>query len=134
MWSRGPFPAGKVNDGILFRGGRLDEPRESWDPQALYSYIPEGKKNIGDSGYAGTPEKCTVSMDEHPQWVLHILNRAKARQENYHSLMKDFGVLYQRFRHGKKSAASRLEKHEKCVNAVHVVLYFDLKHRPLQDV
>lgn len=133
VWSRGPFPAGAMNDGVLFRGGRLDEPRESWDPAALYSRIPEGKKAIGDSGYVGTPEKCTIAMDEHSDWVKHIINRVKARQENYHKLMKDFGVLYQRFRHG-KTPEDRMAKHKICVDSVHVILHFDLNHRPLLDV
>lgn len=133
IWSRGPFPAGEVNDGKLFRGGNIDDPEETWDSEALYSCIPKGKKAIGDSGYVGVPEKCTIAMEEHPKWVIQIINRAKARQENYHCLMKDFGVLYQRFRHG-KSAETRMSKHKICVQSVHLILHFDLVHRPLLDM
>lgn len=133
VWSRGPFPAGNTNDGVLFRGGKLDEPSESWYPEALYSQLAERQKAIGDSGYVGTPEKCTVAMDEHPKWVKDIINRAKAREENYHKLMKDFGALKQRFRHGKNST-DRKKKHCVCVNAVHVILHFDLVYHPLSDV
>jgi hypothetical protein len=84
-----------------FWGGNHDEPHEAWDSAALYTCIPEGKKAIGDSGHIGKPEKCTVAMDEHPKWVIQMIYRIKAHQENYHCLMKDFRVLYHCFCHGK---------------------------------
>ena len=82
-----------MNDGILFRGGKLDEPRDTWDKNALYFQLPAKGKAIADSAYVGTPEKCTTSMDEHPPWVTHIINRALAKGENYHGRMKQFGAV-----------------------------------------
>jgi hypothetical protein len=74
-------------------------------------------------------------MEEHPPWVTHIINRALAKGENYHGRMKQFGALYQRFRSGKGNAyQDRMAKHKICVDAVHVILYFELPHHPLQDV
>ena len=102
--------------------------------KSLYFQLPAKGKAIADSAYVGTPEKCTTSMDEHPPWVTHIINRALAKGENYHGRMKQFGALYQRFRSGRRTLKDRLRKHKICVDAVHVILYFELPHQPLQDV
>lgn len=120
-----------AHDGCLFRGGTKDEPRELWDANSLYNHIPDGKKAIGDSLYGGMPEKCTISREGHARETKKMINLAKAREERYHGHTKEFHVLKYRFRHGKKSAAELLSKHKTCVDVIHILMHFELVHRPL---
>ena len=85
---RGPKLAGEMADGTMFCGGPLNEPKETWDPEALYFKLPAGKKAIGDSAYKHIPEKVITfaKSDE----AKKIINRAKARQESYHWRLKTF--------------------------------------------
>lgn len=133
IWSRGPFPAKTKHDGTLFRGGELHKPRDTWDKDALFNHIPKGKKVIGDNSYGGTHDKSCVALEGHSEEALKQINRAKAREENYHKLMKDFDILWNRFRHG-TNGADRMEKHRTVVQAIHVILYFELVHRPIMDM
>lgn len=135
MWSRGPFPAGDplvAHDGCFFRGGSLKKPKSEWDKNSLYFQIPDGKKAIGDSLYAGMPDKCTVALNGHNKVTRDLINLAKAREERYHGHTKEFNVLKYRFRHG-SSADDMLSKHKLCVDSIHILLHFDLQHRPLMD-
>ena len=84
VWSDGPYAAGApevAHDGCLFRGGKADQPKETWKETSLYNQIPDGCKAIGDSLYKGMPEKCTVSMEGHTRETKKAINRAKARDD-----------------------------------------------------
>lgn len=130
---QGPFAAGAMDDGVLFRGGKLNEPRHLWKKESLYHLLPKGIKAIGDSAYCGMPEKVTVSIEGHSEQSMKFINRAKARQENYHHRLKDFAVLGSRFRHG-KSTETKMAMHQMCVEAICVIVQFDLQHHPLLEV
>jgi hypothetical protein len=117
----------------LFRGGTLDQPKSLWNKNSLYHKIPPGKKAIGDSLYGGMPDKCTVAVEGHNYLTQNMINRAKALQENYHGRMQEFHVLKHRFRHGNASVEMKMSKHKSCVESIHVLLHFDLQHRPLGD-
>ncbi len=41
----------------------------TWDKNALYFQIQEGKKLIGNSGYKGEPSKISTTVDEHSDEV-----------------------------------------------------------------
>lgn len=62
--TNGPHPASK-HDMTIFRGGTTKEKKENWEKNSLYFKIPEGKRAIGDSGYAGEPEKNAISLPGH---------------------------------------------------------------------
>lgn len=91
-----------------------------------------GRKAIGDSLYGGMPDKCTVALKGHNQVARDLINRAKARGERYHGHTKEFNLLKGRLRHG-SSADDALAKHKTCVDSVHVLMHFELMHRPMFD-
>ena len=70
---RGPFPAGAMHDGTLFRGGKKEEKMEDRDKASLYFKTPLGKKAIGDSGYEGIPEKATCTDMANQRWTETVL-------------------------------------------------------------
>ena len=124
VWIRGPEPAGKIQYGTMFRGGKKND--KGKDESALYYQLPEGKKAIGDSGYDWMPEKVTVTRDGQSRDFQKFLGRAKNRQESLHSRLKAFRVLGCRFRHG-KGTKNKLELHKICVEAVCVIVQYDME-------
>lgn len=130
VWMRGPFAAGEKNDKTVFCGGTKKEPKDKWDQEALYFKLPEGKKAIGDSIYEGIPEKVTCVRDGQSPIVKDFLNRALARQENYHDRLWAYGVLKQQFRHN----VNKMAQHKMCAEAVNVIVQYDLKYHPLFDL
>lgn len=135
MWSRGPFPAGApevAHDGCLFCGGKVDQPKSEWDQNSLYHQLRSHQKAIGDSLYGGMPEKCTISRKGHDKLTKRLINRAKAREERYHGHTKEFNVLKLRFRHG-SCPDDALAKHKTVVDSIHILMHFELQHRPLFD-
>jgi hypothetical protein len=133
VWKRGPYPAGKYHDKTLFCGAEnKDTPKEEWDRSALYFQLPKGKKAIADSAYEGIPEKVTVKRNGQEKDVIDFIDRAQNRQESYHSRLDSYAILRHRFRHG-TSSQNKLDLHNMCVEALMVVLHFDLQHRPLWE-
>jgi hypothetical protein len=135
MWSNGPYPAGDkgfAHDGCLFRGGYISQDKSTWDKSSLYFHIPSGKKAIGDGLYGGMSEKCSVSMDGHNGLTKRMSNRAKVMQETYHGKMRDFHVLKHRFHHG-STVEKKMSMNKTCVEAIHIFMHYDLKHRPLLE-
>lgn len=124
------MPAGEMPDGTMFCGGSLDEPEESWDQEALYFKLPEGKKAIADSSYKNIDKVTTFAKSKEAK---DFINRAKARQESYNSRLKCFHVLTIPFRHG-KSTAEKMALHQMCAEAVSVIVGFDLKYHPLMEL
>jgi len=108
VWINGPFPAGQ-NDLQVFRkeGG-------------LKSQIPDGKKAIADSGYAGEP-KLSIQNPHDTSLVKNYKNRARARHESFNGRIKSFKILDERFRHG-------FAKHKAVFEAVCVIVQFDLEN------
>lgn len=125
VWIRGPIPAGQMHDSTVFRGGRKNDKKH--DKTALYWKLPVGKKAIGDSGYAGMPDKVTVTKDGQSKALKQFLGRAKNRQESLHTRLKSFNVLSGCFRHG-KGTESKLELHKTCVEAVCVIVQYDMEN------
>ena len=129
----GPLAAGEKGDRTIFCGGLLSEPRESWDQASLYNRLPKGKKAIADSAYKGISEKVTITLNKHSSRVKKFINRAKARQESYHWRQKTYDVLGSRFRHG-TSTEDKKAMHQMCVEAVCVIVQYDMKYHPLMQL
>ena len=127
VWTNGPHPASK-HDMTIFRGGTKKEKTETWEQNSLYFKIPAGKKAIGDSGYAGEPEKIAISLPGHSVATKKFFARIKSRHETVNSRFKFFNILDHRFRHGR-------EKHKMCFEAVCVIVQYDMENgHPLFEV
>lgn len=122
---RGPYPP-SIHDITIFRGGDSSD-RDSWDQDALYSKLGEGEKCVGDSGYAGEPSKVVVEKEEHSKSMKLFLSRAKNRQETFHTRLKSFNILGQRFHHG-KNTSQRMKLHKMAVEAVTGIIQFDYEN------
>ena len=59
----------------LLRGGEADLKVRDRDPAALFLTLPPGIKCIGNSGYAGEPDKIVVSRPEHQKDLKKFLAR-----------------------------------------------------------
>lgn len=130
---RGPFPAGATNDGTIFRGGTKDISRDEWDQSSLYFQMPSGKKAVGDSGYQGI-SNVTITKRKYSRKLKQFLNRTKLRQESFHTRLKSFNILGQRFRHG-SSTKNKMETHKMCVEAICVIVQIDMENgHPLFEV
>ena len=127
---RGPIPAGEKDDKTLFCGGTKAKGEENWDQSSLYFKLKDGQKAIGDRIYEGIPHKVTVKRHGHPKDVRGFINRACARQEQYHGRLWAYQVLRQDFRHNK----DKMAQHQMCTESVVVMVQYDLKFHPLPEV
>jgi hypothetical protein len=137
LWTAGPKPA-STHDITFFRGGtQVSKNRHkneaTWDANALYFQIPEGKKLIGDSGYKGELSKISTTADAHSAEVKEFFARAKSRQETINTRLKSFNVLSCRFRHG-KGVENKLRLHQTCFEAVCVLVQYDLAEHGLMEM
>ena len=126
IWRNGPFPA-SFHDITIFRGGKSDEPKESWKRDSLYFKMEEfvpGKKAIGDSAYEGEPEKVFVAKEGQSKDLREFMARVKQREETLHSRLQSFNVLMNHFRHG-KSPEERMKLHDECTGAVTLTVQYD---------
>jgi len=110
----------------FFRGGtQVSKTRHkneaTWDANALYFQIPEGKELIGDSGYKCELSKISTTADAHSAEVKEFFARAKSRQETINTRLNSFNVLSCRFRHG-KGVENKLRLHQTCFEAVCVLV------------
>jgi hypothetical protein len=133
----GPYPA-STHDITIFRGGtQVSKSQQNnktyWDQNALYFKIPKGKRLIGNSGYNGEPSKISGSKDEHSAEVKEFFAQAKSRQETINTRLKSFSTLSCRFCHG-KGVEDKLEAHQRCFEAVCVLVQYVLKFNPLMEV
>jgi len=128
---RGPFPA-SVHDITIFRGGKSDQDIGEWDRDALYfkmEELGEGKKGVGDSGYAGEPSKIVCTNSFHRSDFKEFLARVKNREETLHTRLKSFKILENRFRHG-RDTEEKMALHGACVEGIAVMVQYDYEKRP----
>ena len=122
------FPA-SVHDINIFRGGKANEDEEEWDKDSLYflmEKLGEGKKGVGDSGFAGEPDKIITTKDYHSKDLKEFIARVKNRQESLHIRLKAFNLLGNRFRHG-NSTKNKMELHGICTAAITVIVQYDFE-------
>ncbi|EJK49115.1 hypothetical protein THAOC_32038 [Thalassiosira oceanica] len=122
VWMRGPLPAGEMHDGTEVRPLRALSIGTDMNLNFLFL---TGKKAIGDSGYSGI-DNVTITREGHSREMKQWLGRAKNRQESLHSRIKSFNILKQRFRHGRKGTDDKLDLHRTCVEAVCVLVQYDM--------
>ena len=127
VWHRGGFPASH-HDITTFRGGKKEDGIDKWDKRALYFNIPDGKRGVGDSGYAGEPHKVTVAKYHQSRELKEWLGRVKNRHETLHTRLKSYCILKNRFRHGKKGTQSKIDEHTSAVEAVLVMTQYDFEN------
>lgn len=122
VWANGPLPAGVTND-----KGHFD--------RKLKAKIPPGKRAVGDSGYAGNPDKITIKRPEDSPAVRKFKRRSLARHENFNEQLKEFDCLSNTFRHHGDSKHDGDEKHKMAFMAVLVICQTQLElEMPLIDV
>jgi hypothetical protein len=126
VWISGPHVP-SCHDITVFRGGASDNSDE-WDRSALYFQLEAGEKCVGDSGYAGKPDKIVVEKDRHKPDMKKFLSRAKNRQETFHTRLKSFNILGNRFRHG-ANTDDKLRLHRMAVYAVAGIIQFDYENK-----
>jgi hypothetical protein len=123
---RGPFKAGKWNDGKIFSEDGVDY--NGTFTHCLKSIVPDGNKGVADGGYTGHGEQLTTPNRYDPEPLRKFKRRAKARQETLNSRLKSFRILDSRFRHG-------LKWHKVAFEAVCVVVQYEMENgHPLFDV
>ena len=127
VWVNGGFPA-STHDITIFRGGKKGE-NDKWDKKALYFQVPEGKRGVGDSGYAGESAHIAITRPEQTKAFKKFQARAKSRQEVFHARLKSFNVLKYRFRHGKIGGAQgKIDLHRSVVEAIAVLIQYDYEN------
>ncbi|KAL7544298.1 hypothetical protein ACHAWF_007685 [Thalassiosira exigua] len=123
----GPYNASR-SDICIFRGSKNSkEKKEHWNENALYFKVPEGKKVVGDGGFAGEPSKITTKSRQHPKEMRDWISRVLARQETLHTRLKSFNIVGHRFRHG-NSTEKRYELHKMALDAVSVIIQYDYEN------
>lgn len=112
VWINGPFPAA-TQDITIFK-------------QALEQKIPTNCYAVVDNGYSNRPKLALPSPVDSPA-LRKFKSRIRARQESFNTLLKNFDVLKQQFRHGET-------QHGDCFRAVAVICQYQLDHEsPLFD-
>ena len=86
------------------------------------SLYPRGKVTSRGSGI----DNVTITREGQSRELKQWLGRAKNRQESLHSRIKSFNILKQRFRHGRKGTDDKLDLHRTCVEAVCVLVQYDM--------
>ena len=126
VFKSGPSPASE-HDITIFRGGTSEQDKSEWKQDSLYFRMEElgqGKKAVGDSGFAGEPEKVITTKSHHSKQLKEFLARMKNRQESLHIRLRAFNILENRFRHG-KGTEDKMELHGVCVSAISVIVQYD---------
>ena len=106
VWVRGPTQPGKENDIMVFR-------------QALMHAIPANTRAIGDAGYAGEPDKISISSELDPIALAEFKRRVKSRHESFNQRLKCYKCLTTKFRHG-------VENHANAFRAVCAITQYQL--------
>ncbi len=119
----GPYEPSRA-DITIFRGGDPETKVEDRNQEAVYFKLKEGEKCIGDNGYNGEPSKLVVTKEEHSRPFKKFLARAKNRGETFHTRLKSFNILGNRFRHG-KNTKDKMDLHKMAVWAVAGIIQFD---------
>lgn len=93
VWINGPFPCGRYADITIFRRDLIHE-------------LEDNEKVEADKGYRGEPNFIVTPQEDNL-----VQSAVRGRHETVNKRFKQFGCLYQTFRHG-------LQKHFFCFNAV----------------
>lgn len=116
VWIHGPFPAGAWPDIKIFR-------------HCLLSHLSENERVVADQGYIGeAPKSVKCPGSAHcTDKIASMQSNARSRHETMNKRLKQWGCLFQQFRHGRN-------KHGDIFRAVVVITQLCLKDEPLYDV
>ena len=128
----GPYPPA-VHDITVFRGGENTQAEDTWDNDAIYFQVKNGKRIVGNSGYRGEPSKLVVKRDEHSPEFKEFIGRVLSRQETLFKGLKDFKILADRFAYG-RNTVERMALHKTAVEAIAVIKQYDYEngHPPFE--
>lgn len=94
----------------------------------------KGKRGVGDSAYAGEPDKIITTNNFHSAEMKEFLARVKNRGESVFVRFKAFNILRNRFRHG-SGTENKLALHGFCFRTIAVIVQYDFENeRPLFQV
>lgn len=138
-WINGPEPP-TMGDIKFLRGGDGGKKKgqwknfvDTWKKSALYFHIPKHVKLVGDSAYAGQPDKVATTKDAHDRQTKELFARMKSLQETVFKRIKDFKIM-RHFRHG-SGTKDRLEKIKIAFEATAVLVEYDIEYeKPLFEV
>jgi hypothetical protein len=138
IWTNGPFPAA-THDITIFRGGTKKNGKTTWKKSSLYHKMPVGTQLVGDLGYAGEPDKLSVTLQGHSDETKELFARLKSRGETLFRGYKSLGIMGGKpFRHkGKQGGGSKeqMAVHKLVFRAITVVMQYNMESgRPLFDV
>lgn len=105
----------------------MEEGQASWDRNALYFQLPDGKMVIADGGLAGEPDKILLHSNEHPPEMRVWIGQLKARQETLHARLKSWKILKDRFHHG-KNTQKRMDLHKMVVESICVITQYSYEN------
>jgi hypothetical protein len=125
IWLSGPHKAGVYNDAKIFRECGL-----------MHRLRRKGKKAIADSGYRGFSNEISMHNSLDTEEVREFKTRARQRHEIYNGMLKQFGVLSDRFRckNNKNERFTSAEKLQFCFEAVNVLVQYKMQTEPLFDI
>ena len=135
VWIRGPFPASEA-DITIFRGGKADEPEDTWDKSSLdfaTKALGNNSRGIADGGYAGEPETILTWHEGQSEALKEFVGRGKLREETLYSRLKGWNILENQFRHG-HGTDKRMELHGDVFMSICVITQYDFenKHEPFE--
>jgi hypothetical protein len=80
-------------DITVFRGGEVDEDKETGDQDALYFQIDKDERVLADSGYNNEIGKVVVTKNEHSSEFKDFMARAKNCHEILYTQLKSFNIV-----------------------------------------
>lgn len=105
---------------------------------SLFSWVPNEKRLISNSGYIGELKKILATLGDHSKEVKEYFTRAKSRQETINTRYKNFCIFSASFRHkGEMDSSSKIKMdlHGLVFNAITIFLQYDLGNgNPLFDM
>jgi hypothetical protein len=118
----------------FLRGGKAKQAKSTWKKDSLYNNVPDAIKLVGDSAYAGQPDKVTRTMDAHQPKTKKLFARIKSMNETANGRLKSFKALREAFRHG-TSTNDKLKKIKMTFEAAAVLVQYDIENgHPLMEV
>ena len=116
VWVNGPFPCGAFPDINIFRRGLKN------------LLLRSGEKAQADLGYRGEPIVIIVPNEYDSKAIKKLKADVRARHETANRRLKQYGVLFQVFRHS-------LDKHKHCFDACDVLAQMEIiSGEPLYQV
>lgn len=109
LWISGPHPA-SFNDLTIFQRGLKNVLAVRWP----------GKRAIADDIYTAEPEYISTRNEMDPREIELFKDRVKCRHEKFNGLLKNFGCLHEKFRHG-------VANHEVAFKAVCAIVHYELE-------